>query len=68
MIVSVVVGGSSPNVGVYIVAALFLGVFFALQSGMSSRSPTTRSWRRRGAPCSSARLDGSASSRARASL
>ncbi len=33
MIVSVVVGGLSPNVGVYIVAALFLGVFFALYSG-----------------------------------
>lgn len=33
MIVSVVVGGLSPNVGMYIVAALFLGVFFAMQSG-----------------------------------
>jgi predicted MFS family arabinose efflux permease len=33
LIVSVVIGGLSPNVGVYIVAALFLGVFFALQSG-----------------------------------
>jgi predicted MFS family arabinose efflux permease len=33
LIVSVVIGGFSPNVGVYIVAALFLGVFFALQSG-----------------------------------
>ena len=31
--VSVVIGGLSPNVGVYIVAALFLGVFFAMQSG-----------------------------------
>jgi predicted MFS family arabinose efflux permease len=33
LIVSVVIGGISPSVGVYIVAALFLGVFFALQSG-----------------------------------
>jgi MFS family permease len=33
LIVSVVVGGVSPNVGTYIVAALFLGVFFAMQSG-----------------------------------
>lgn len=33
LIVSVVIGGLSPNVGVYIVAALFLGVFFAMQSG-----------------------------------
>jgi MFS family permease len=33
LVVSVVIGGLSPNVGVYIVAALFLGVFFALQSG-----------------------------------
>jgi MFS family permease len=33
LIVSVVIGGLSPNVGVYIVSALFLGVFFALQSG-----------------------------------
>ena len=33
LIVSVVIGGFSPNVGVYIIAALFLGVFFALQSG-----------------------------------
>jgi predicted MFS family arabinose efflux permease len=33
LIVSVLVGGLSPNVGVYIVAALFLGVFFAMQSG-----------------------------------
>ena len=33
LIVSVVVGGLSPNVGTYIVAALFLGVFFAMQSG-----------------------------------
>jgi MFS family permease len=33
MIISVVVGGLSPNVGTYIVAALFLGVFFAMQSG-----------------------------------
>ena len=33
LIVSVVIGGLSPNVGTYIVAALFLGVFFAMQSG-----------------------------------
>ena len=33
LIVSVVVGGLSPNVGTYILAALFLGVFFAMQSG-----------------------------------
>ena len=33
LIVSVVIGGLSPNVGMYIVAALFLGVFFAMQSG-----------------------------------
>jgi MFS family permease len=33
LIISVVVGGLSPNVGTYIVAALFLGVFFAMQSG-----------------------------------
>jgi predicted MFS family arabinose efflux permease len=33
LMASVVVGGLSPNVGTYIVAALFLGVFFALQSG-----------------------------------
>ena len=33
LIVSVVIGGLSPNVAVYIVAALFLGVFFAMQSG-----------------------------------
>jgi MFS family permease len=33
LIASVVIGGLSPNVGTYIVAALFLGVFFALQSG-----------------------------------
>jgi MFS family permease len=33
LIVSVLVGGLSQNVGVYIVAALFLGVFFAMQSG-----------------------------------
>jgi predicted MFS family arabinose efflux permease len=33
MLVSVAVGGLSPNVGTYIVAALFLGVFFAMQSG-----------------------------------
>jgi predicted MFS family arabinose efflux permease len=31
--VSVVIGGSSTNVSVYILAALFLGVFFAMQSG-----------------------------------
>jgi predicted MFS family arabinose efflux permease len=31
--VSVLIGGLSPNVGVYIVGALFLGVFFAMQSG-----------------------------------
>ena len=33
LVVSVVIGGLSPNVGVYIVAALFLGVYFAMQSG-----------------------------------
>jgi predicted MFS family arabinose efflux permease len=33
LIISTVIGGLSPNVAVYIVAALFLGVFFALQSG-----------------------------------
>jgi predicted MFS family arabinose efflux permease len=33
MFVSVLVGALSTNVGMYIVAALFLGVFFALQSG-----------------------------------
>ena len=33
LIVSVVIGGLSPNVAVYIVSALFFGVFFALQSG-----------------------------------
>jgi predicted MFS family arabinose efflux permease len=33
LVISVLIGGLSPNVGVYIVAALFLGVFFALQSG-----------------------------------
>jgi predicted MFS family arabinose efflux permease len=33
LIVSVLIGGLSPNVGVYILAALFLGVFFAMQSG-----------------------------------
>ena len=33
LIVSVLIGGLSTNVGTYIVAALFLGVFFALQSG-----------------------------------
>ena len=33
MIVSVVLGGLSMNVGTYILAALFLGVFFAMQSG-----------------------------------
>lgn len=31
--VSIVIGGLSPGVGVYVVAALFLGVFFAMQSG-----------------------------------
>lgn len=33
LVVSVVIGGLSRSVGTYIVAALFLGVFFALQSG-----------------------------------
>jgi predicted MFS family arabinose efflux permease len=33
LIVSVLIGGLSTNVGMYIVAALFLGVFFALNSG-----------------------------------
>jgi len=33
LIVSVLIGGLSPNVGVYIVGALFLGVFWAMQSG-----------------------------------
>jgi len=33
LVVSVVVGGLSRSVAVYIVAALFLGVFFAMQSG-----------------------------------
>ncbi len=33
LLISVLIGGLSPNVGVYIVAALFLGVFFAMQSG-----------------------------------
>jgi MFS family permease len=33
LILSVLVGGLSTNVATYIVAALFLGVFFALQSG-----------------------------------
>src|SRR5688572_22469832 len=33
LVVSVVIGGLSRSVGSYIVAALFLGVFFALQSG-----------------------------------
>ena len=33
LVVSTVIGGSSTNVAVYIVAALFLGVFFAMQSG-----------------------------------
>jgi len=33
LIVCVVVGGLSQNVGTYIVSALFLGVFFAMQSG-----------------------------------
>lgn len=31
--VSVTIGGLSPNVGWYIVSAMFLGVFFAMQSG-----------------------------------
>lgn len=30
---SVVIGGLSPNVGTYLVSALFLGVYFAMQSG-----------------------------------
>lgn len=33
LVVSVVIGGLSTYVGAYIVAALFLGVFFAMQSG-----------------------------------
>jgi MFS family permease len=33
LIISVLVGGLSSNVATYIVAALFLGVFFAMQSG-----------------------------------
>jgi predicted MFS family arabinose efflux permease len=33
LVVAVVIGGLSTSVGVYIVSALFLGVFFALQSG-----------------------------------
>jgi predicted MFS family arabinose efflux permease len=33
LVVSVVIGGLSTNVNVYILAALFLGVFFAMQSG-----------------------------------
>ena len=33
LVIAAVVGGLSPSVGVYIVSALFLGVFFALQSG-----------------------------------
>jgi MFS family permease len=33
LVVCVVVGGLSQNVGTYIVSALFLGVFFAMQSG-----------------------------------
>ena len=33
MLVSVLIGALSTNVGMYILAALFLGVFFALQSG-----------------------------------
>jgi MFS family permease len=32
-IISVLVGGFSQNVGVYMISAAFLGVFFALQSG-----------------------------------
>jgi MFS family permease len=32
-IVSVVIGGLSQSVAVYMIAAAFLGVFFALQSG-----------------------------------
>ena len=68
LVVAVVIGGLSPSVGVYIVSALFLGVFFALQSGTSSRSSMTRSWRRPAtAAGSSPRSDGSGSSRARAS-
>jgi MFS family permease len=33
LIVSVIIGGLSPNVAIYIVAALFLGMFSAMQSG-----------------------------------
>jgi MFS family permease len=33
LILSVVIGGLSTGVGMYILAALFLGVFFAMQSG-----------------------------------
>jgi MFS family permease len=33
LLVSVVLGGSSTNVARYVVAALFLGVYFAMQSG-----------------------------------
>jgi MFS family permease len=33
LVVCVLIGGLSPNVGVYIAGALFLGVFFAMQSG-----------------------------------
>jgi predicted MFS family arabinose efflux permease len=33
LLVSTLIGGLSTNVGVYVVAALFLGVFFAMQSG-----------------------------------
>jgi predicted MFS family arabinose efflux permease len=33
LLISTVIGGLSTNVGVYVVAALFLGVFFAMQSG-----------------------------------
>lgn len=33
LVISVLIGGLSPNVGMYIVGALFLGVFWAMQSG-----------------------------------
>ena len=43
---AVVVGGLSPNVAVYIVAALFLGVFSRCNRAPLGRSPMTPSWKR----------------------
>jgi MFS family permease len=45
-IVSVAIGGLSQNVATYMVSALFLGIFFAMQSGTFDSVVTTRSWRK----------------------